>query len=81
MAEITIVLLQDKNGKRFCGRGTRNWRNLVSKEPEEDPPPKEFSPKNPNLTILEDYPRVLGGGVTCDIDSMTVTAGEVEIDE
>ena len=32
----------------------------VSKEPEEDPPPKEFIPKNPNLTILEDYPSVLG---------------------
>ena len=28
VAVITIVLLQDKNGKRFCGRGTRNWRNL-----------------------------------------------------
>ena len=25
-----------------------------------DPPPKEFIPKNPNLTILEDYPSVLG---------------------
>ena len=42
----------------------RTWNKKleksVNKEPEEEPPPKEFVPKNPNLTILEDYPRVLG---------------------
>ena len=32
----------------------------VRKEPEEEPPPKQFNPKNSNLTILEDYPKVLG---------------------
>ena len=32
----------------------------VRKEPDEYPPPNKFNPKNPNLTILKDYPKVLG---------------------
>jgi hypothetical protein len=55
-----IFLVTGPEWKEVLRRWDKKLEKAVRKDPEEEPPPKQFNPKNSNLTILEDYPKVLG---------------------